>query len=288
MTIFDGKKHAEYLEEIIKAKLALKRPVGELLIVLIGNNPASEKYVGLKTRLCEKLGIPTRSERIDPREVDEVIFENVKNMFLDPKVSGGIIQLPLPRKSLDGILDLIPEEKDIDCISSKNIERIASKDYSHLSPVLRSTLYFLSATSGVSLQGNEHYAAITTAVDTVKRLANNTGVTVLGNGFLIGEPIFKILSSLGFNVSCNINYRSGDKIDSDLLILGTGVPNLVKGQDISANCNVIDFGTSLVEGKVVGDLDRDSRLDHLGLVSLSPGGVGPLVLRFLLLNYLGY
>ena len=73
----------------------------------------------------------------------------------------------------------------------------------------------------------------------------------------------------------------------DLLILSAGVPNLVKGQDIEPNTHVVDFGSAVVNGKSTGDLDKNSALSHLSVVSPSPGGMGPLVVRYLIMNFLG-
>lgn len=291
MTIFDGKTHAAALEAYIQRKLNDKmtagQEIGTLLIVSIGDNAASEKYVAIKLKLCEKLGIKARLIKIPAAEDDDRIFEKVKEAFADPLVTGGIIQLPFPRTSLTGLLDLIPVSKDADCISSTSIAQINHGDFTRLQPVLRSLMYFMQVAQGAECTPVDSLVDTVKAADKIKSSYTNARVTVLGNGFLIGEPIGKFLVQLGFSVNINLNYRTGDKIDSDLLILGTGTPNLVNGGDISGGCAVLDFGSSIVDGKVVGDLNKDSNLSHLGLISLSPGGIGPLVVRFLILNFFG-
>jgi methylenetetrahydrofolate dehydrogenase (NADP+) / methenyltetrahydrofolate cyclohydrolase len=290
MMIFNGKEHAARLEALIQSKigerLALSGELGVLLIVLVGDNPSSEKYVSLKIKLCEKMGVPVRLLKLPAEESDAKIFETVKTAFNDPQVTGGIIQLPLPRTSLNGLLDFIPVSKDVDLISSTSIAQINEGSFSCLQPVLRSLLYFMQISQDPEVADTADLVEIEKAVDKVKRYNGVRKITVLGNGFLIGDPVSKFLTQLGFDVDININYGTGDKVDSDLLILGTGIPNLVNGDDICEKCNVLDFGSSIVDGKVVGDLNKNSKLDHLGLISLSPGGIGPVVIRFLLINFL--
>jgi methylenetetrahydrofolate dehydrogenase (NADP+)/methenyltetrahydrofolate cyclohydrolase len=82
------------------------------------------------------------------------------------------------------------------------------------------------------------------------------------------------------------DYSTGNKLDCDLLIVGVGAPNLVNGQDIKEGCSVVDFGSTIVDRKTLGSLNYDSELGHLGLISPSPGGMGPLVIRFLIMNFL--
>jgi len=83
------------------------------------------------------------------------------------------------------------------------------------------------------------------------------------------------------------NYKKGTPIDGDLIVLAAGVPNLVKPADISKGACIIDYGSTVINSKTFGDLDSTGNMEHLGIVSLSPGGAGPLVVRFLIFNHLG-
>ena len=179
---------------------------------------------------------------------------------------GIIVQLPLPRPSLEVLLDLIPENKDIDVISKKGTDRYYAGDMSKLSPVIRTLALFTKE---------------------IEKATSNKSALVIGDGSLVGRPAFKYLDHKKFNVTVNNQYVTGQKITQDLVVLAAGVPNLVNGEDLAERCNVIDFGSTVADGKIVGDLNRKSKIDHLGLVSLTPGGVGPLVVRYLLMNFLG-
>jgi len=266
--IFDFKSQAEKIEDGIKKALAEPDRVGDrvLAIIFIGDDPSSEKFIQIKVSLSEKLGLKCKVFKINEKEMsDQEIFSEVREIFGNDEVRGGIIQLPLPRKSLNEVLDMISVEKDIDVISTEGKKRFYSGDFSRLSPVVRSFDSFIQSNS-LELEGLKS--------------------VVIGEGDLVGKPLSFYLSKKGADVKTVSNYDGQEKIDCDLLVLSAGVPNLIKGENVSSGCNVVDFGSSIVEGKCVGDLDMDSSLEHLGCVSKSPGGMGPLVVRYLLLNYL--
>lgn len=266
MQIFDGKEYAKVLEKRIVDRL-MDRPIdGVLSIVQIGKNASSEKYIQIKKKLCEKLGIPIDTHYMDDGLSDPEIYKRVGDIFNDDEVLGGIIQLPLPRKSLSNVLRLIPLEKDIDVISEEGSKKFYSGDFKKLSPIVRAVKFF---------------------IDENKTPTAGLKVCVIGDGELVGKPIIHYLKQLEAEVRVLSNYNGECKVSCQLLVLTAGIPKLVRGENISNGCNVVDFGSSVVEGKCVGDLDLNSKLDHLNIVSPSPGGVGPLVVRFLLMNLLG-
>jgi methylenetetrahydrofolate dehydrogenase (NADP+) / methenyltetrahydrofolate cyclohydrolase len=265
MQLFNGKAEAQKLEEEISLKLSSLTEPPKLLVVQIGENEGSEKYINLKVKLCEKLGIGVKYSRIDKAISDDELFSTVWEAFADSDIGGGIIQLPLPRPGLERLLDSIPIQKDIDLLSSEAQKRFYSGDYSRLMPVLRATEHFIRY-CGLSPRGLK--------------------VTVIGKGFLVGKPVCHYLESLGATVNVIDDHKKNEKIDCQLLVLSAGVPGLVSGANIVNGCHVVDFGSSVVNGKTVGDLDTDPGIDHLGYVSLSPGGMGPLVVRYLIMNLL--
>jgi methylenetetrahydrofolate dehydrogenase (NADP+) / methenyltetrahydrofolate cyclohydrolase len=286
MQLFEGKIHAEKLDAYLQQVILKNSPKGKLLILLIGDNPASVKYTGIKVKLCEKLGIPVQLEKLSQNLSDDEIYARVKNLFDDPSISGGLIQLPLPRPSLNKIIALIPPHKDVDLISSTRIQQFESGDFSYLPPVVRAfNYYFLTSALGVCHDIGD-YVDISKSLQYIKEEVKKYQFYVIGNGLLVGKPISQFLYQLGARITVDENYHKGTNIYSDFLILGTGVPKLVVGDNISAKCNVIDFGTGVLDEKVAGDLDVTSNLDHLNFVSLSPGGIGPVVVRFLLANFL--
>lgn len=266
MQFFDGNKHAKILDQKIQKYISSSSVDKSLAIVLIGDDPASEKYVGIKRKLCNVFGINIDVHIISESLSDETIFQKVRIIFDDERVGGGIIQLPLPRKSLNEALSLIPVEKDIDLISPESQRIFYSGDFSRLSPVVRALEYFVSE-SNINLR--------------------KIKAGVIGDGYLVGRPISHYFLNRCASVDLIGGYNGKNTLNYQLLVLSAGVPLLVKGQNVSNGCHVIDYGSTVIDNRVVGDLDLNTNLDHLGLISPSPGGVGPLVTRFLLMNFLG-
>lgn len=266
MKIFNGRQEADKLEKIIRDNMSLYDDYSELAIILVGDDPSSLKYVNLKKSLCSSLGIRSRVYHISESITDYEILEQSKSIIRKKEVGGLIVQLPLPRKTLYDILNQIPPEKDLDLLNSENVDNKYPENEPFIPPVVRAVDHFVRL-------GEIEYKKI--------------NAILLGEGRLIGQPIKRFLENAGTKVTTVQNYKTGSKIECDLLILGTGIPVLVRGDDINPGCNVIDFGSSVVNGKTVGDLDLSSEINHLGIVAKSPGGVGPLVVRYLIMNFLG-
>ena len=271
MEFFDGNLHAKKLEEKISQHLTSRENVSdELAIILIGDNLSSEKYVSLKQKVAARLGIKVNVYRFDPSKMQSLeMLVKGSDIIYSPKVKSVIVQLPLPTPRLYSLLTKIPYEKDVDMLSEGFKKKFYSGDLSRLSPVVRAVEYFINSNK-VQIEGKN--------------------VFIIGGGELVGKPLAFYLKKKGANVKVidiPDSYKTGDYLDADLIVSSTGVPNLVRGENISEGCNVIDFCSFVVDGKVVGDLDLNSELDHLGVISPSPGGMGPLVVRFLLMNHLG-
>ncbi len=265
MKIFNGNAEAKKLDNKILEITNNSKDFGKLLIVMIGKNSSSEKYVNIKKRVGEKLGVKIEILEIDENLSNKDITDKVFKEFNSADVSSVIVQLPLPRPELNEVLDLIPLEKDVDVLSTKAQQKFYDSSLQRTSPVVRSAEYFIYSLGKAN--------KIKTAI-------------IIGGGFLVGKPIAKMLEKRGVTTQIIENYSKGMKLNADLIVLSAGIPNLVDASDIKEGANVIDFGSSVLDGKVVGDLDMKSVLDHLGNISPSPGGMGPLVVRHLFLNHL--
>jgi methylenetetrahydrofolate dehydrogenase (NADP+)/methenyltetrahydrofolate cyclohydrolase len=270
MIIFDGKLHAAILDEkIVNSSSVYKQKI--LAIVQVGDNPSSEKYIKVKQTACEKLGVTSRVYRILPKRGSgyNELVDLLKTLGKEDSVSSIIVQLPLPDSSMYSSLDLLPLEKDIDFLSPAKKSTPfddALDGFATKSPVIRALEYYLGS-NGIN-------------TDTTNR------VGIIGQGDLVGKPCHDYLTYRKFNTTIIENYTVGDQLNFDLLILSTGVPKLINPNDIQTGCHVVDFGSAVVNEKTVGDLNTDYDCSHLGIVSKSPGGMGPLVVRFLLMNHL--
>lgn len=269
MEFFDLKKFCTELDNIISNTLRNSdlTLLGKLLILQIGSIPESTKYVNLKLSLCNRLGIPAEHVVLDADDSAEAIFSQIQSYCNDPLYTSVIIQLPIIRDDLKDVVDLIPYDKDVDILSSEAKKRFYSGDFTRLSPLVRATSLFI-----------ESY---------LNSVQNPTAV-VIGQGSLVGKPITHYLRSKNWQVKV---YAENDSVqnlefDADLVISATGVPSLLKGSNMSKDVSVIDFGSTVIDGAIRGDLDLTSNLDHLAIVSPSPGGLGPIVVRYLIFNHL--
>jgi len=267
MEPFDGNAHAKKLDKEIKDHLSTNRVEGNLAIILVDDDPASKKYVNLKKRVAEKLGIDASVHKYSTKELKSLeILVKGSDILYSPSVKSVVVQLPLPARRLYSLLTKIPYEKDIDMLSEGSKHKYYHGDFSRLPPVVRACEYFLES-NNIKIEGKTAF--------------------LIGLGELVGKPIEYYLKNKGALVTWTEDYKTGDKITSDLIVTSAGMPKILKGDDISEGCHVIDFGASVEGNKTVGDLDLDSETSHLGHVSPSPGGMGPLVVRFLLMNHLG-
>jgi methylenetetrahydrofolate dehydrogenase (NADP+)/methenyltetrahydrofolate cyclohydrolase len=266
MKLFSGDDHAKILEQQIKDYIEIKPAFGSLAIVQIGENDGSKVYANLKKKFCDQMGISVEVITIDENLPDSDIIHTVQEIFSRSSLSGGIIQLPLPRESLSPVLGVIPLEKDIDLLSPESKRRFYAGEFDKLSPAVRSFDYFLTQAQ-IDLDG--------------------LLVGVLGYSELVGKPIAHYASFLGADAEVIGYYEKKKALDYQLIVTSAGVSHLLDPADLANDCSVVDFGFSRLGGKTVGDLDMTKDLSHLDVICPSPGGMEPLVVRFLIMNFLG-
>lgn len=260
--IIDGKKLAEQVKDHLRQQVRVFGGAPHLAIVLVGNNPVSEKYVGIKQVLGQSLGITVSVHRLAELVTTEEVVQLVTELSADQAVNGVIVQLPLPGQiDRQQALEAISSSKDVDALRS---------DPAVLSPVVRAIEYIL-ATSQI-----------------VER--STMRAVVIGMGKLVGLPVAEWLRSQvkELTVLTEDTSRTERLIalkQADLVVAGAGVPNLVEPEHIKEGVILIDASTSDVGGKLVGDIDPTCA-DKAVLYTPVPGGVGPLTVVMLFANLL--
>ncbi len=256
--LFDGKNEAQKLEAQITE---YKHDSKALAIVLIGDNPASAKYVQLKMAFSQRTGVPAILHTIDQAEDDNNLQTSILNICTSTANSSVIIQLPLPRPELMPLLDILPVQKDVDVLSTRARQNYFAGKSGIIPPVVRAFTHYLS-TGHLELK--------------------NKKVLLVGHGFLVGQVLEAYCQRMGATVEI-FDDKTTDvatrKLSADVVVLSTGVAGLIKGEQLAEGTHVVDFGYP-------GDLDMKSKLDHLGLVSPAVGGMGPLVICYLFMNHL--
>lgn len=266
--IIDGRKIAK---EIINGLQGHPTPKKFLGVVLVGENTASEKFIQQKKKIAEILGIDFRvysfSESIQVSELRKRI-----GIIARGKTCGGlIVQLPLPSHlNRRRIVNSIPKEKDLDVLSESAYGQFLT-DQRVLPPSVSTFCEVLL-----------HYQVLENVSCETPACAGR--FAVVGNGFLVGKPISDYLRLQGKQL---VVLDKGDDLskikDADVVILGTGVPNIVSEAMIKDGALIIDFGCSFIDGKLCGDLLSPTKENFS--YTPTPGGTGPILVVKLFENF---
>ncbi|MFE1903672.1 bifunctional methylenetetrahydrofolate dehydrogenase/methenyltetrahydrofolate cyclohydrolase [Streptomyces gardneri] len=270
--ILDGKATAAAIKTELTARVAALKDQGVtpgLGTVLVGDDPASQKYVAGKHRDCAQVGIASIQRHLPATATQEEIEEVVRELNEDPTCTGYIVQLPLP-KGIDEnrILELMDPAKDADGLHPTNLGRLVLNEPAPL-PCTPNGVITLLRAHGVEINGAE--------------------VVVVGRGVTIGRPMPLILTRRSENATvtqCHTGTRdlSAHLRNADIIVAAAGVPHLIKPEDVKPGAAVLDVGVSRNgEGKILGDVDPGVA-EVAGWISPNPGGVGPMTRAQLLVN----
>jgi methylenetetrahydrofolate dehydrogenase (NADP+)/methenyltetrahydrofolate cyclohydrolase len=266
MKILDGRKIAQKILKNLTRRIRGRHP--NLAVVSVGQNPVSQKYLERKRQAAEAAGIGFRVF-IFPSNINESKLKaEIKKICQKPANSGIVIQLPLPlnHSITQSLLNLVPPEKDPDCLTAENFGRFCQGQASVLPPVV---------------------GAVKKLFEEYKIKLPGKKAVVVGAGRLVGLPVSLWLMKEGAIVTvCN---RSTDNLadftqKADIVISGAGQSNLITGSMIKSGAVVVDCGTSAENSEVVGDIEMSSVIKKTGYLSPVPGGVGPLTVACLLEN----
>ena len=250
----------------------------KLVVVLVGNNPASISYVKAKERACEKVGILCHVERLEENVSEDELIKYIYDLNLDSETHGMIVQLPLP-KGLDEekIIQSISPIKDVDGLSNENLGLLASGNPR-----------FVPATPlGVQVLLHE-----------INSKTEGTNIVIIGRSKLVGIPLALLLSSksdLG-NASVTICHSKSKNIKAhtikaDIVVVATGFPHTLTADMVRKDSVVIDVGVNRIEDKskkngyrLIGDCDFEEIYEIASKITPVPGGVGPMTIAMLLKN----
>ena len=258
--IIDGKKIAEDIKKELKEQIMANPSAGglKLVIVQVGENDISKKFIERKIKFAEEIGVDTELFNLPAEISTEKLREKIIEICDDQKNNSVILQLPLPAHiDTQRALDSSPADKDVDVLSS-NKNKI-------LSPLV-----------GVIKIIFEKYD--------IKPVGKN--IVVIGRGILVGKPIANWLIDQGATVSV-LNSKtlnpSGYTLMADIIISGVGKPGLIKPDMVKEGVIAIDAGTSMKDGKLIGDFNP-AVAEIASLFTPVPGGVGPLTVAMLFKN----
>ncbi|MAY43368.1 MULTISPECIES: bifunctional methylenetetrahydrofolate dehydrogenase/methenyltetrahydrofolate cyclohydrolase FolD [unclassified Neptuniibacter] len=272
--IIDGKQIAadvrKKVAEGVQQRLDNGKKAPCLAVVLVGLDPASQVYVRNKKNACEEVGFESRSFDLPADTTQQALLDLVDELNADPTCNGILVQLPLP-DHLDGneILERIRPDKDVDGFHAFNLGRLAQR-----MPVLRPCtpkgVMTLLESTGQDLHGME--------------------AVVVGASNIVGRPMGLELLLAGCTVTTTHRFTKDLEAHvrrADLVVVGVGIPNLVKGEWIKEGATVIDVGINRLEdGRLVGDVGFEAAEQSAGFITPVPGGVGPMTVATLMENTL--
>jgi len=270
--ILDGKAIAAELRESIKQEVDKQVAAGNvrpgLAVIMVGEDPASQVYVRNKKIACEKAGFKDVSQVLPASTSQEDVLALIDELNADDTVHGIIVQLPVPKHiNAEAIIERIHPCKDVDGFHPYNVGRLATR-MMQLAPCTPHGVMTMLAKTGIPLRG--------------------LNAVVVGASNIVGVPMMlELLNERATVTICHSATKDLPKMvsEADLVVVGVGIPNMVKGDWIKDGAIVIDVGINRMEdGTLCGDVEFDVAKEKASWITPVPGGVGPMTIATLLEN----
>lgn len=265
--ILDGKKLRDELLVQYKEKIKEEKLNITLAIILVGNNEASKLYIKNKEKYCTEVGIKVDKYLLDEDTSEEVLINLIKDLNEDEKVTGIILQSPVPDGiDFDKCSGMILPSKDVDGFTKDNVYNLYLNKKSILPCTVKGIIKLL-----------EYYNIE----------INGKNVAIIGRGNIVGKPLAMALENRNATVSLLHSKTKDLKMftkDADIVVVACGIPKLLKKEMVKEGSVVIDVGISRVDGKIVGDIDFDNIKDIALFVTPNPGGIGPMTIAMIIDN----
>jgi methylenetetrahydrofolate dehydrogenase (NADP+)/methenyltetrahydrofolate cyclohydrolase len=278
--LIDGRKVSQQLrEKIAKSveELKTKNIKPGLIVVLIGDDPASTIYVRNKEQSAQKLGMYSETIRLDATTSQEELLKLINKINSDNKFNGILIQLPLPKYiNEEIILKSINPQKDVDCFHPENVGRLVIGN-PYLLPCTPAGIIELLKAYDISPAGKH--------------------VVIAGRSNIVGKPMANILVQKNeyANATISVVHSRTKNIEkyfknADIIIAAMGNAQFIKASMVKEGAVIIDVGMNRIAAdnekgyKLVGDADFDELLPKVSKITPVPGGVGPMTITMLLYN----
>lgn len=239
-----------------------------LAVIIVGDDPASRVYVNNKKKACEEVGVYSEEYALPKETKQEELIELIEKLNNDKKISGILVQLPLPEGiDEEAVINAINPKKDVDAFHPVNVGKIMVGNYDFV-PCTPAGVMELIKESGIDVSGKE--------------------CVIVGRSNIVGKPQAMLL--LHSNATVTICHSKTKDLkektkNADVLVVAVGRPNFITGDMIKPGAVVIDVGINRLENKkLVGDVDFESAEKVAGAITPVPGGVGPMTIAMLMKN----
>jgi methylenetetrahydrofolate dehydrogenase (NADP+)/methenyltetrahydrofolate cyclohydrolase len=274
MQLIDGKALAQKVQDSVAKEVETlkqeKNIVPGLAVILVGDDPASHAYVNMKAKACEKVGFYSITHNMPDTISQDEIIATIEMINANPRIDGILVQLPLPKHiDTDKILEVIDPKKDVDGFHAYNVGRLVTGLESFV-PCTPLGVMKMFEEYDIDLEGKD--------------------VCVVGASNIVGKPMASLLLNANATVTVTHIYTKDLKAHTskaDIVVVGVGVPGLIKEDMVKEGAIVIDIGINRLEnGKLVGDVDFENVSGKCSYITPVPGGVGPMTIAMLLANTL--
>lgn len=273
--ILDGRALAQRIRDKIKQRVAALPSQPGLAVLLVGSDPASHTYVGIKQKACEEVGIHFEKYLYFASETEQSLIQKIQELNARRDIHGILVQLPLPTQNADRIIAEIDPRKDVDGFHPENLKRLKAGKPAIASAVALGIMKLIATANRRGTAGVENKKA------------------VIVSSPLFAEPLKILLNEEKITTTIcdanSINRRGTAGVETktaDVLIVAVGKPGLITGRMIKPGATVIDVGTTKIDGVLYGDVDWSSVEPIAGALTPVPGGVGPMTVAMLLVNVL--
>ena len=281
-SVIDGKSVAAAVLEECRAEVVELKSRGitpGLAVVLVGEDPASQVYVGSKARTCVDLGIYSRKIELPAATTQDELIAIVRELNADPAIHGILVQSP-PPKHIDeeAVIRAIDPRKDVDGFHPENVAKLALEDKTGFVPCTPAGCMRLLAAAGVKTAGAE--------------------AVVIGRSMIVGKPMALLLMAKGSDATVTVAHSRSRDLPAicrraDIVIAAVGRPEMVKADWVKDGAVVIDVGINRIEDpskksgyRLVGDVAYAEVAPKCSAITPVPGGVGPMTIALLMKNTL--
>jgi len=272
--VIDGRAIALQVRNEVRLRVEGARARPGFVDLLIGDDPASVQYVGMKNRAAERAGMVWFDRRLPASATEIEIIDAIEAMNRDPAIHGILVQLPLPKESgADpfSVLSAIDPHKDVDGLTptSQGCLAMGEPGFRPATPL-----------------------GVTELLHRCEIPVDARDVVVIGRSLLLGRPLSIMLSSKGNGSNATVTLCHTGTVDlaghvrrADIVVACAGRPHTVTAEMVKPGAAVIDCGTNLLpDGTTVGDVDFDDVAEVAGWITPVPGGAGPMTIAMLLHN----
>ena len=268
MILLDGKKLSEKVLNDVKLKVDSMSKKPHLVVILVGEDPASKIYVRNKQRAAEKVGIISTVIELPAETSEADLLKKIEELNNDNDVTGILVQLPLPDHiDKNKVVMAISPKKDVDGFTPENVGKLTIGLEPYYYPATPQGILMLLDEYNIQLEGAD--------------------VVVIGRSNIVGKPMTQMLLKRNATVTSTHSYTKDleEKIKTADVVISAVGKKIVRCKMVKKNSVIVDVGIFKdSNGKLTGDVDFDYVSESTGYISPVPGGVGPMTIASLMYN----